>query len=555
MIKLITNSETENTLDIFCGVDGVYDKWSKNSPAIFEHIYKRYDSNNCYVEKKFSSVESKFFLLVFFKKDVDYYLSLRKFSNNDCGELNISVYDWSEKTPESNVMTLISEFSLNENDNCFHIMKVSRDTYYLFEMKATLGDESGRYAYLNFYKNIPTGGNYVTRYYRNWDSIDGSKWSYSGKVYSQRNLHGIERNKENIEYEPGAVLEFQSYHSENSKILFTSFDDVDKRFFPSKSTIIREFSVKERNKFLSEQEFNSGIIRIAGYLYSEIDVVKEVYVKCNEDVWIKINDQKFFINGREIEKRFFVNFNKRYNEIVAYQNISITELESESESDAYSSNELEIGIVNSYFQPFYIAARRNVDTLFNVLKETYTGDSFPALTNNGEFVLKIDLEVDVIMTKCFPSYAPQQFLYRIFNGLYQERLNLNVIFENQSSTLFFNYQDDCIEDVLSLPIEIPRETSVRNVILSSPQRHHFDFRIYIIRNTATCCLMVNNQSVYSFCSDSIRPIPETGVTKTCSTLANWEDYMTIDFNVKRAMLIPSCLNKKEILKCESIGLL
>lgn len=304
MLKLITNKPNKGTVfDIFYGVEEPYDSWTVNSPTIFEYV-KKTSGDVHYVPISFSSYLEKKYMLVYLQANKEYEMVLNNYeslpdNSEIIFELNCKIYNWKDKKNLGGGMIPFSTFILYFEEYYERkTIKVDRDMYCLFEFEMTgdYGDYAMYVSSIGFKNNIPSGGLYNTRYYRNWiDKIDGSKWAINGKVYSEKKLSAIDRAIK-TDNEGDYCYGINIYET-TTPIGFSSYEEIERNFYPDNKIpqVFEYVNIGSRNS--DAIKLNIGTAKIEGYYYSDTEERKRFSINHDDEVTIKINDEIFFRNG------------------------------------------------------------------------------------------------------------------------------------------------------------------------------------------------------------------------------------------------------------------
>ena len=315
MFKLVTSSKERSIYRLFHGFEDEYDGWGLNNPAVFEYIKKKYDDDNYFVTASFMSGrdDEKDYLLVFLKKNTDYLISCPLYDGEDenlenKGDINhclIQIYDYKKKAYSNDniglekigdILRFGPEVNFENNERPLHVVNLPQDTYCLFEiwMNEPFEDYQKRLLNINFTKNIPNGGNYKTRYFRDFGLIDSnSKWSISGKVYARRSVNNVKQDiNTEFDYKSGVIIETSQY-----SMPFESFEEAELIFQSEHKIICDEINFNEEPDGYNLSTLFGNItikaMKISGYfLNSEEEKEKQFLMKYGENnrAVIKIND-------------------------------------------------------------------------------------------------------------------------------------------------------------------------------------------------------------------------------------------------------------------------
>lgn len=321
MFKIVTNGNKKTLLKLFRGFEEFADEWRMDYPTVFEHSKKQYDSQNYFVSTVFSSSLQKKYLLVFLKGGVDYYIRLRSYSPNrnyhtHLRNAEIVIYDW--KNIDFDDVKSITSFSVNDEN--YTTISFQHDMYCLFECSPVGIVNSSNYIMdLDFYKNIPSGGNYNTRFFRDWDGVDGSKWSVSGKIYAQRNFRGLNSDVKIKNYDNGLLI-YGGIMKNDINCNLSNFQEANLLFIPKKELIAR--NINDGINYFTDFQY----IKVEGYIKSDNDTVAEfVFSPGGIQIVMSINgcyygeDEKIISNENGVSNgKFNLKLKSGFNEIVVF---------------------------------------------------------------------------------------------------------------------------------------------------------------------------------------------------------------------------------------------
>ena len=320
MLKLITSGKENSIYRLFHGFENKYDGWTLNNPAVFEYIKKKYNDNNYFVSASFVSGgdDERDYLLVFLKKNTDYFITCPLYGGEededeaDITRCQMQIYDYKKKVYSNDNIGLekigdVLQFgpeTTNGKTKLLHVVNLSKDTYCLFEiwMNEPFENSKKRVLNINFFRNIPSGGNYTTRYFRDFRKIESNKWSLSGKVYARKSIRDIGRSIESEDLEDGANYEQGVIIETLSEFInFESFEEAEMVFQPEHKKIWQNVIFNEIVYDL-QKIFGSGTyktLKITGYIETEQDEEQRFYIQYGSQnhVGFKINDLIYFSDG------------------------------------------------------------------------------------------------------------------------------------------------------------------------------------------------------------------------------------------------------------------